>query len=191
MTATSSAEVLDDLTGSYQLDLAHTRLGFAVRYALVAKVHGWFDSVEGEVHLDAADPTRSSVALAIDAASIRTNNADRDAHLRSGDFFDVERHPTITFESSDVTAVGGDRYRVMGDLTIKGITRPIELQLTYEGSCVDPYGQRRVGFEGAGSLKRSAWGLTWNMALEAGGLLLSDRIDLELDVSAIKSGGQS
>ena len=183
-----SAEVLDHLTGSYQLDPAHTRLGFAARHALVTRVHGWLDSFEGQLHLDASDPTKCSVALTIDAASIRTNNADRDAHLRSGDFFDVERYPTITFESTGVTALGDDRYRVTGDLTIKAITRPVELDLTYQGSCVDPYGQLRVGIEGSGSLKRSDWGLTWNVALEAGGLVLSDRIDLELDISAIKVG---
>jgi len=187
MSVTSSAEVLEQLTGSYQLDPAHTRLGFAVRHALVAKVHGYFDSYEGRLHLDESDPTRCSVALRIDAASIRTNNPDRDAHLCSADFFDVERYPTITFESTGVADVGDNRYRVTGDLTIKGITRPVELDLTYHGSCVDPYRQLRVGFEGSGSLKRSDFGLTWNVALEAGGLVLSDRIDLELDGSAVKS----
>jgi len=182
----ASAEVLDHLTGSYQLDAAHTRLGFAARHALVARVHGRFDAVDGRVHLDARNPRKSWVALTIDTAGINTNNPDRDAHLRSGDFFDVERHPTITFESTRVTRRGDDRFRVVGDLTIKGITRAVELDLTYEGTCVDPYGQRRVGIAGGGSLKRSDWGLTWNMVLEAGGLVLSDRIDLELDVSAIK-----
>ena len=186
MSFPSTAEVLDHLTGAYQLDAAHSRLGFAVRYALVTKVHGRFDSFEGRVHLDASDPTRCSVALTIDARSIRTNNADRDGHLCSADFFDVERHPTITFESTGVTAMGDRHYRVTGDLTIKAITRPIELDLTYEGSSVDPYSQTRVGIDGSGSLNRSDWGLTWNVALEAGGLMLSDGIDLELDISAIK-----
>ena len=183
----SSAEVVDHLTGSYQLDPVHSRLGFSARYAVVTKVHGRFDSFEGRVQLDASDPTRSSVALTIDAASIRTNNADRDGHLRSGDFFDVEHHPTMTFESTGVTVLAKDRYRVTGDFTIKGVTRPVDLDLGYLGSCVDPYNQLRIGFEGAGSLKRSDWGLTWNVALEAGGVVLSDRIDLELDISAIKT----
>ena len=183
----SSAEVVGHLSGSYQLDPVHSRLGFSVRYAVVTKVHGRFDSFDGRLQLDASDPTRSSVALTINAASIRTNNADRDGHLRSGDFFDVERHPTITFESTAVTVLAEDRYRMAGDFTIKGVTRPIELDLTYLGSCVDPYNQLRVGFEGAGSLQRSDWGLTWNVALEAGGVVLSDRIDLELDISAIKT----
>ena len=187
MTVTSSTEVLDHLTGSYQLDPAHTRLGFAARYVLVTRVHGRFDSFEGRLHLDASDPTRCSVALTIDAASIRTNNPDRDAHLRSGDFFDVERYPTMTFESTALTPLGDRRYRATGDFTIKAVTRPVELDLTYQGSCVDPYGQLRVGFEGSGALKRSDWGLTWNVALEAGGVVLSDRIDLELDLSAVKT----
>jgi polyisoprenoid-binding protein YceI len=187
MSVSSTAEVLDHITGSYRLDLAHSRLGFAARHALVAKVHGWFDAVEGQLHLDARDPARCSVALTIDAASIRTNNHDRDAHLRSSDFFDVARYPAITFTSTGVTAVGNDRYHVSGDLTIKAITRLVGLELTYQGSCVDPYGLRRVGIEGSGSLKRSDWGLTWNAALEFGGVVLSDRIDLELDVSAVKT----
>ncbi len=190
MTVTSSPEVLDHLTGSYRLDPAHTRLAFSARYALVTRVHGWFDSFDGEVRLDVSDPRRSYVALTIDAASIRTSNPDRDAHLRSADFFDVERHPTIAFQSTAITPLEDRRYRVAGDFTIKAITRPIELELTYEGSGVDPYGQLRVGFQGSGALKRSDWGLTWNVALEAGGLVLSDRIDLEIDLSAIKIDGR-
>ena len=188
MTLSTHTNVLDDVTGTYQLDLAHTRVGFSARHVLVARVHGWFDSVDGRLHLDAADPTASSVELTIDAASIRTNNADRDAHLRSPDFFDVERYPTVTFASTAITERGRDRYRVVGDLTIKGVTRSVPLNLTYQGSCVDPYGQHRVGLSGAGALKRSDWGLTWNQALDAGGVVVSDRIELELDVSAIKVG---
>ena len=188
MSIASSAEVLEHLTGSYQLDPAHTRLGFAARHALVTRVHGSFDSFEGRLHLDASDQTRCALTLTMDAASIRTNNADRDGHLRSADFFDVQRYPTITFESTGVKALGDRHYRVTGDLTIKAITRPVDLDLTYQGNCVDPYGQLRVGIEGSGSLRRSEWGLTWNAALEAGGVVLSDRIDLALDISAIKVG---
>lgn len=186
MSVRSSTEVLEHLTGSYQLDPAHTRLGFAARHALVTRVHGSFDTFEGRLHLDPSDQAKCSVVLTIDATSIRTNNADRDAHLRSSDFFDVQRYPTITFESKGLTALGDRRYSVTGDLTIKAITRPVDLDLTYQGNCVDPYSQLRVGIEGSGSLKRSDWGLTWNAALDAGGLVLSDRIDLEVDISAIK-----
>lgn len=188
MSVSVSAEGLDQLAGSYQLDPAHCRLGFAARYAVATTVHGCFDSFGGRMRLDGGDPTKCSVVLTIDAASIRTNNPDRDAHLRSGDFLDVERYPTIAFESASVTPVGDRRYHVTGDLTIKAITRAVELEFTYQGDCVDPYGQLRVGFAGSGVLQRSTWGLTWNVALEAGGLVLSDRIDLELDISAIKTG---
>ncbi len=186
MNVPAAVEVLDQLTGSYQPDPVHSRLGFAARYAMVTTVHGWFDSFGGRVHLDSQDPRNCSVALTIDAASIRTNNPDRDAHLRSADFFDVERYPTITFESSGVTPLDDGRYRVTGDLTIRGVTRAVDLELTHQGSATDPYGQLRVGLQGSGGLKRSDWGLTWNVALDAGGVVLSDRINLEFDLSLIK-----
>jgi polyisoprenoid-binding protein YceI len=186
MNAPATVEVLDQITGSYQPDPAHSRLGFSARHAMVTTVHGWFDSFQGRVHLDAHDPRNCSVALTIDAASIRTNNPDRDAHLCSADFLDVERYPTITFESSGVTPLDDRRYRVTGDLTIRAVTRPVDLELTHHGSAIDPYGQRRVGFEGSAGLKRSDWGLTWNVALEAGGVVVSDRITLELDLSLVK-----
>jgi polyisoprenoid-binding protein YceI len=188
MTISTHTNVLDDVTGVYQLDLVHTRVGFSARHVLVARVHGWFDTVDGRLHLDAAQPTSSSAELTIDAASIRTNNTDRDAHLRSPDFFDVERYPTITYNSTRITVLGDDRYRVEGDLAIKGVARPVRLDLTHQGSCVDPYGQYRTGFSGFGAIKRSEWGLTWNQTLDTGGVVVSDRIELEIDVSAIKVG---
>ena len=186
MSVPIAVDVLDYLTGSYRLDPVHSRLGFAVRHAMVATVHGGFDSFDGGVYLDAGDPTRSVIELRIDAASINTNNPDRDAHLRSADFFDVELHPSIDFRSADVVRVDERRYSMSGDLTIKGVTRMVGLQFVYQGSAIDPYGQLRVGFEGSGSFNRSDWDLTWNVPLKAGGLVVSDRIKLELDVSAIK-----
>src|SRR5688572_14094123 len=132
MTMLSSAEGDGHLTGSYRLDPAHSRLGFAVRYAIVTKVHGRLDSFEGHAHLDASDPTKSPVSLTIDATRIRTNNAYRDGHLQSADFFDVERYPPITFQSTGVTVVEDGRYRVAGDLTIKGVSRPVDLDIAYE-----------------------------------------------------------
>ncbi len=187
MSIPTTVEVLDQLTGSYQPDPAHSRLGFSARHAMVTTVHGWFDSFRGRVHLDGHDPRNCSVALTIDAESIRTNNLDRDAHLRSADFLDVERYPTITFESSDVMPLDDRRYKVTGDLNIRDVTRAVELELTHQGNSTDPYGQFRVGFEGSGALKRSDWGLTWNVALEAGGVVLSDRITLEFDLSLVKT----
>ena len=186
MSVPAAVEMLDQLTGSYQPDPAHSRLGFAARHAMVTTVHGWFDSFRGRVDLDAQDATKCSVALTIDAASIRTNNPDRDAHLLSADFLDVERYPAITFESSGVMPLDDGRYRVTGDLTIRAVTRAVDLELTHQGNSIDPYGQLRVGLKGSGGLKRSDWGLTWNVALETGGFVLSDRINLELDLSLVK-----
>ncbi|MBW3555356.1 MAG: YceI family protein [Actinobacteria bacterium] len=187
MSIPTTVEVLDQLTGSYQPDPAHSRLGFSARHAMVTTVHGWFDSFRGRVHLDGHDPRNCSVTLTIDAESIRTNNLDRDAHLRSADFFDVERYPTITFESCDVMPLDDRRYKVTGNLNIRSVTRAVDLELTHQGNSIDPYGQFRVGFEGSGALKRSDWGLTWNVALETGGVVLSDRINLEFDLSLVKT----
>ncbi len=175
-------------TGTYALDPSHSEVGFAVRHVMVAKTRGRFSDFAGTVEIG-ENPLESSVEVTIQTASIDTRDEQRDGHLRSGDFFDVEHHPTITFKSTGVTVLAQDRYRMAGDFTIKGVTRPVELDLVYLGSCVDPYNQLRVGFEGAGSLQRSDWGLTWNVVLEAGGLVVSDRIDLEFDLSAIKEGG--
>ncbi len=187
MNVPTTVEVLDQLTGSYQPDPAHSRLGFSARHAMVTTVHGWFDSFQGRVHLDAHEPSNCSVVLTIDAASIRTNNPDRDTHLRSADFLDVERYPMIDFESSGVMPLDDCRYRVTGDLTIRAVTRAVDLELTHHGYAIDPHGQLRMGFEGSAVLKRSDWGLTWNVALEAGGVVISDRITLELDLSLVKS----
>lgn len=177
---------LNSLAGTYRVDPAHTRLGFAVRH-MVTTVHGQFTSFTGRVALAGADLERSAVEVTIDPASIQTNNPDRDAHLRSADFFAVERYPTMTFHGTGVRRGGDDRFTVTGDLTIKDITRPVELELTFQGSATDPYGQHRLGFTGSGGINRKDWGLTWNVALETGGFVLGDHITLELDISAIAS----
>ena len=123
--------------------------------------------------------------MTVDAASIETHQPDRDAHLRSGDCFDVDAHPSITFRSTAVRRLGGDRVAVAAALTIKGITRPIELEFTYHGAGTDPYGQLRLGFTGTGAVCRRAWELTWNVALETGGMVLGDTITLELEITAL------
>jgi polyisoprenoid-binding protein YceI len=128
----------------------------------------------------------SKVTLTIQAASIDTRNADRDAHLRSNDFFDMDNHPEITFVSTDVTAVDGN-YRVTGDLTIKGVTRPVTVDVEYTGTAVDPFGNTRVGFEGQTTVNRKDWGVNWNAALEAGGVLVSEKVTLEFEISAIRT----
>ncbi len=182
----AATSALTDVTGDYTVDVAHTRIGIRARHAMVTTVRGAFTSFAGSAHLDTADPAASSVTLAIDAASIDTGNADRDAHLRSADFLDVETHPALTFSSTAVEQLDDDVYRVTGDLTIKGATRAVAVDFTLTGSAQDPFGNLRVGFEGALVLKRSDWQLTWNAALETGGVLVSDKIQIEFDVSVIK-----
>jgi polyisoprenoid-binding protein YceI len=183
----AATTALADVTGDYTVDVAHTRIGVRARHAMVTTVRGAFTDFSGTAHLDTADPAASSVSLRINAASIDTGNADRDAHLRSADFLDVETHPEILFASTGVEQIESDVYRVTGDLTIKGETRSVAVEFTLTGSAQDPFGNLRVGFEGALAIKRSDWQLTWNAVLETGGVLVSDRIQIEFDVSVIKN----
>jgi polyisoprenoid-binding protein YceI len=177
---------LADVTGDYTVDVQHTRIGLRARHAMVTTVRGAFTAFEGTAHLDVAHPPASRVELRIEAASIDTGTPDRDAHLRSPDFLDVERFPYLTFRSTEVEQVDEDVYRVTGDLTIKDETRPVTIDFTLTGSARDPWGQLRVGFEGALAIRRADWGLTWNTPLDTGGVLVSDKIQIEFDVSAIK-----
>lgn len=174
------------LTGTWTLDPAHSRLGFAARHAMVATVRGSYHDVAGELHLDAADPTRSSAEVTIQAASIDTGVADRDAHLRSADFLDVEHYPTLGFRSTSVRTTGDDEYVLSGELTIRDVTKPVELTIAHLGTSADPFGNLRAGFEGETVISRKDFGLTWNVALETGGFLVGDKIKITLDVSAIK-----
>jgi polyisoprenoid-binding protein YceI len=175
-------------TGTYAIDPTHSRIGFVARHAMVTKVRGSFNEFEGSGYFDAEDPGRSHLQLTIQAASIDTRNADRDGHLRSNDFFDMEHHPEITFVSTAVEQTAPDRYRVTGDLTIKGVTRPVAVDLEYTGAALDPFGNQRVGFEGKTVVNRKDWGVNWNAALEAGGVLVSEKVTLEFEVSAIRTG---
>jgi polyisoprenoid-binding protein YceI len=183
----AATSALPDVTGDYTVDVAHTRIGVRARHAMVTTVRGAFTAFAGTAHLDTAQPSASSVTLRIDAASIDTGNADRDAHLRSADFFDVATYPDILFASTGVEQVEADVYRVTGDLTIHGVTRPVAVDFTLSGSALDPFGNLRVGFEGALVLRRSDWQLTWNAVLETGGVLVSDKIQIEFDVSVIRN----
>ncbi|MFJ6214116.1 YceI family protein [Streptomyces sp. NPDC092296] len=178
---------LSALTGEYTIDPTHSSIGFSVRHAMVTTVRGKFTEYEGKLTLDGTDPARSSAELTIKVASIDTNQQQRDEHLRTGDFFEAETHPEITFRSTAAERVDDETYRLTGDLTIKGTSRPVTLDLTFNGSATDPYGNLRVGFEGGAQINRSDWGLTYNAALEGGGVLISDKAKLTLDVSAIKA----
>ena len=176
--------VIEDIAGDYTLDAAHTRLGFSARHAMVTTVRGAFKEFEGTAHVDTANPADSKVELTIKTDSIDTGVADRDGHLRSGDFFEVETYPEITFTSTQVERDGND-WTITGDLTVKGISKPITVEFESTGSARDPFGNLRIGFEGQTTLSRKDWGLTWNAALETGGVLVSDKVKLEFDVSAI------
>jgi polyisoprenoid-binding protein YceI len=183
-----ATSALDDVTGDYTVDVAHTRIGIHARHAMVTTVRGSFGDFSGEARLEPADPASSWVTLRIRTASIDTGNADRDAHLRSADFLDVENYPELAFTSTEIEQLDDDQFAVTGDLTIKDVTHPVTVEFTLTGSALDPFGNLRVGFEGALAILRSDWGLTWNAALETGGWLVSDRIQIEFDVSAIRAG---
>ena len=175
-----------EYNGTWTIDPSHTRLGFVARHAMVTKVRGAFEDVAGTIVIDAANPSGSTANVTVQLASINTGSADRDAHLRSPDFFDVEVNTEMTFASTAVKQ-DGDEFVMLGDLTIKGVTRPIELELEPTGVATDPFGNVRAGFEGETELSRKDFGLTWNVALEAGGVLVSDKIKIQLDVAAVKS----
>jgi polyisoprenoid-binding protein YceI len=175
------------LTGRYSIDPTHSRVGFVARHAMVTKVRGSFNEFEGSGYFDAENPAASRLELTIQAASIDTRNADRDAHLRSNDFFDMENHPEIRFVSTAVEQLDADSYRVTGGLTIKGVTKPVAVDFEYTGAAVDPYGNQRVGFEGTTTVNRKDWGVSWNAALDAGGVLVGEKVVLEFEVSAIRT----
>ena len=182
----AATTAIADITGDYSIDPAHTRLGFVARHAMVTKVRGQFHEFSGTAHVDTANPAASKVDLTITAASVSTGNADRDGHLQSNDFFGAQDNPQITFSSTDVSRDGAT-WTITGDLTIKGPTKPVTLDFDEVGSAQDPFGNTRVGFEGSTTVKRSDWGLTFNAALETGGVLVSEKITLEFDISAIKN----
>lgn len=179
----------NQLTGQYTIDPAHSRIGFVARHAMVTKVRGSFDEFSGTARLDSQDPSRSSAELSIEASSIDTRNTDRDAHLRSNDFLQMEQYPQITFRATDIAARGEDSFEVTGELTIKGTTKSVTLPLTFEGQATDPFGNNRVGFEGSMTINRQDFGITWNAPLETGGVLISDKITLEFEISAVKQDG--
>ncbi|WP_433545511.1 YceI family protein [Streptomyces sp. CA-294286] len=174
------------LTGEYTVDPSHSSIGFTVRHAMVTNVRGTFAEHEGTLRLNGSNPADSEARITVRIASIDTGVADRDNHLRSADFFDAETFPEMTFRSTGAEQLGGDDYRITGDLTIKDVTRPLSIDLEFNGTATDVYGNERVGFEGSATILRSDWGLTWNAALETGGVMVSDKVKLNFDISAIK-----
>ena len=184
MTTTQTPETT--LT-TWQIDPTHSEVAFSVKHLMISTVRGRFSGVKGSIFLDTEDLTRSSAEVEIDAATIDTREEKRDAHLRSPDFFDVANHPTITFRSRRIERAGSDHFKVTGDLTIRGTTREVVLDVTEEGRGRDPWGGERVGFSATGKIDRREFGLTWNQALEAGGVMVSNEIKLSIEVQAVKA----
>jgi polyisoprenoid-binding protein YceI len=176
-------------TTTWNIDSSHSGVHFSVRHMVVSKVRGRFAKYTGTVHLD-DDLAKSRVEVTIDAASIDTGTADRDTHLRSPDFFDVEKFPSLTFRSTRVERIDEQKFRLVGDLTIRDVTREVVLEATYGGRSKDPWGNERAGFEAKTSLDRKDFGLTWNQLLEVGGVLVGDRVDLEIEVEAVKAASE-
>ena len=186
-TITATATATSIPTGTYTIDPTHSRIGFVARHAMVTKVRGAFNEFEGSAVVDANDFANSTAELTIQANSIDTRQAQRDEHLRSNDFLGMEEFPTITFVSTDVKQTGSASLELTGDLTIKGVTNSVTVPFDFEGAATDPFGNLRVGFEGSVVINRKDYGITWNAALETGGVLVSDKITLEFEVSAIKA----
>lgn len=185
-TRTSPQQRTQPATGVYEIDPSHSMVEFVSRHLMVTKVRGRFTDFSGRITIGET-PEESSVEVTINAASIDSDDEKRDAHLRGEDFLDVEKYPTLRFRSTDVEVIDDERLRVTGDLTILDTTRPVTLDATFDGEFADPWGNQRVGFSATAEIDREAWGLTWNVALETGGVLVARKARLELTVSAVRN----
>lgn len=174
------------LTGTWEIDPGHTRIGFSARHAMVTKVRGAFNDVTGRLVIDEADPASATATVRVAMASIDTRNQQRDDHLRSADFFDVETYPEMTFTSTRIEEIDENAYVVTGDLTIRDTTQSISVPLQLIGVDTDPFGNVRAGLEGSRRIDRRDYGISWNSPLDSGGLLVGDRIQLEFELSLIK-----
>jgi len=173
-------------TSRWVIEPTHSLVEFTVRHMMIANVKGRFSEVEGEVIGDPHDLTGATIQVSINTASVDTRVADRDNHLRSADFFDSENYPQMTFKSTKITKTGEGEYRIDGELTIRDVTNPITLEATFEGAGKDPWGGERAGFSAKGKLNRKDYGLTWNAALETGGVLVSDEVKINIEVELLK-----
>ncbi|MGW0184610.1 YceI family protein [Streptomyces sp. NPDC003362] len=185
--STALDPALRALTGRWTIDRPHSRIGFSVRHAMVTTVRGAFTDYDSTLYFDGARPSESRAELVIRVASVDTGVEQRDAHLVGRDFFDARRYPEMTFRSTSTFHEGGESFRMTGDLTIRDVTRPVELQLDYLGSVMDPFGYERAGFDGTTTIDRTEWGLVYNQRLKAGGTMVSEKVRLQFDISAIRS----
>jgi polyisoprenoid-binding protein YceI len=170
----------------WNVDATHSSIDFTIKHMMIAKVKGSFNSFEAQIEADPEDLTTANVQFSIDLSSIDTRNADRDNHLRTGDFFDIEQYPKMTFQSTSITKKGEGEYNVTGNVSLHGVTRPESFTVSFEGAGKDPWGNEKVGFSGNGSLKRSDYGLTYNAALETGGFLIGDEVKVSIEIEAAK-----
>src|SRR6266542_43385 len=181
----SSSRGRTNMTNRWDIDTSHSAIHFWVRHMVISKVHGRFAKWSGAIELDEQDPSRSSVEVRIDAASIDTQVADRDAHLRSADFLDVARYPHLSFRSTRIEKIG-QGYRVTGELELHGIAREVTLDAEFAGTGKDPWGNERAGFSAKAALDRREFGLVWNAALEAGGVLVGEKVEIAIELEAVK-----
>jgi polyisoprenoid-binding protein YceI len=187
MSHTGTTKERTAMTTTWNIDPAHSGITFSVRHLVISKVRGRFAKYTGTIHFDDRDFSRSSVEVAIDASSIDTGVPQRDAHLRSADFFDVETFADLRFRSTRVEGIGGRRFRVTGDLTIRDVTREVTLEAEYGGRAKDSWGNERIGYVAKADIDRRDYGLAWSQVLAAGGVLIGDRVEIELDVQAVKA----
>ena len=172
------------VAGDYAIDASHSHVGFSVRHAMVSRTKGQFSEVDGTIHI-AENPVESWVEVDIAVGSIDTRDEKRDGHLRSADFFDADSHPTLHYRSTKVTPADDRRWVVEGELTVKGVTRPVGLEVTFEGGAKDPWGGSRIGFTAHTEVDREAFGLSWNQALETGGVLVGKQVRIDIEAEAV------
>ncbi|MCL4859227.1 MAG: YceI family protein [Caldilineaceae bacterium] len=171
---------------AWQLDASHSHVQFSARHMMISKVRGEFETLSGAINLDEANPANTTVDIQIDAASINTRDEQRDAHLRSPDFLNVEQYPYLTFKSTSVDVVNGEKAKLHGNLTIRDVTKPVTLNVEFQGKSKSPWGTENYGFSAQTKINRKDWGLTWNVALETGGVLVGDEITIDIELELIK-----